>query len=364
MPAGLAAGGACGHPVVPVGRGPANVGSLVFRSILVVNEWSPLFPGLRLRRLRRTESMRRMVRETWVRPEHLILPLFVVPGSGVRKPVASMPGVEQRSIDETLPLARAAHDAGLGGVILFGIPEQKDPLGEDACREDGIVQRAIRQIKAVVPELFVISDLCFCEYTAHGHCGVINAGEVDNDATLERLGQSAVTHARAGVDMVAPSGMMDGMVKTLRQALDTAHYPHLPIMSYAAKYASAFYGPFREAAESTPQFGDRRGYQMDPANRREALREVGADVAEGADIVMVKPGLAYLDILREVRSRFDLPLAVYNVSGEYAMVKAAASQGWIDEDRTVLEIMTAFRRAGADMILTYHALHVAHLLQG
>ncbi|MBF0153171.1 MAG: porphobilinogen synthase [Magnetococcales bacterium] len=329
-----------------------------------MDELSVHSPWQRLRRLRRTESIRRMVRETLVQPQDLILPLFVVPGTEVRRPVPSMPGVEQRSIDQTILLAREALAAGLGGVILFGIPEDKDPLGQDACRDDGIIQRAIRKLKDELPDLYLISDLCFCEYTSHGHCGVIDAGDVDNDATLAILGQSAITHARAGVDMVAPSGMMDGMVRSLRHALDHARYTHIPIMSYAAKYASAFYGPFRDAADSTPQFGDRRSYQMDPANRREAIREVSLDVAEGADIVMVKPGLPYLDILREVRDRFDLPLAVYNVSGEYAMVKAAASQGWINEDRIVLETMTAFRRAGADMILTYHALHAARLLQG
>ncbi|MBF0137844.1 MAG: porphobilinogen synthase [Magnetococcus sp. DMHC-1] len=318
----------------------------------------------RPRRLRRTESIRRMVRETRVEPRNLILPLFVIPGTDLRRPVASMPGVEQRSIDQTLPLARTALEAGLGGIILFGIPEHKDLLGEDACRETGIVQQAIRRLKSELPDLYVISDLCFCEYTSHGHCGVIHQGDVDNDATLARLGQSALSHVQAGVDMVAPSGMMDGMVQAIRRALDGSGYTQTPIMSYAAKFASAFYGPFRDAAESTPQFGDRRSYQMDPANRREAIREVTLDVAEGADIVMVKPGLPYLDILREMRDRFDLPLAVYNVSGEYAMVKAAAAQGWIDEDRIVLETMTAFRRAGADLILTYHALHAARLLQG
>ncbi|MBF0623962.1 MAG: porphobilinogen synthase [Magnetococcales bacterium] len=322
----------------------------------------PPRPRRRPRRLRSNPAIRRMVRETQVRPEDLILPLFVVPGEGVHHPVPSMPGVAQCSIDLTLPLARRALELGLGGVILFGIPAAKDPLGSDACDDQGIVQRAIRALKTALPELYVISDLCFCEYTDHGHCGVIAGGDVDNDATLERLGLSALSHARAGVDMVAPSGMMDGMVAAIRGALDRGGHPGIPILSYAAKFASAYYGPFRDAAQSAPRFGDRRTYQMDPANRREALREVAIDLEEGADLVMVKPGLAYLDLVREVRDRFDVPLAVYNVSGEYAMLKAAAERGWIDGERVMLETLTAFKRAGADLILTYHALEAAELL--
>ncbi|MBF0627010.1 MAG: porphobilinogen synthase [Magnetococcales bacterium] len=318
----------------------------------------------RPRRLRRTAAIRRLVRETRLAPEDLVLPLFIVPGEGIRKPVSSMPGVAQLSIDEALPVAREAQQLGLGGIILFGIPKIKDSHGSDAVDPEGIVQQAIRAIKEDLPELWVIADTCLCEYTDHAHCGVLQGHEVDNDATLEILGRAAVSYAEAGVDMVAPSGMMDGMVGAIRAALDRAGHTQIPILSYAVKYASAYYGPFREAAENTPTFGDRRSYQMDPSNRREALREAALDVEQGADWLMVKPGLAYMDILRELRDQFQLPLAVYNVSGEYAMVKAAAAQGWIDEPRVVLETLTGFKRAGADMILTYHALDAARWLGG
>lgn len=317
----------------------------------------------RPRRLRKSAGIRRMIRETSLSPRSFIYPLFIAPGENVRNPIPSMPGQEQLSIDQALGLAREAYDLGVGGIILFGIPESKDPVGSDAFDEQGIMQRAIRALKAELPELYVIADACFCEYTDHGHCGVIHDNDVDNDATLENLGRACVTYAEAGVDMVAPSGMMDGMVDAIRTALDAAGHHGTPIMSYAVKYASAYYGPFRDAVDSTPQFGDRRTYQMDPANRREAFREAALDVEEGADILMVKPGLPYLDILRDLRETTDLPLAVYNVSGEYAMLKAAAGNGWIDGDRVILETLTAFKRAGADLILTYHALEAARLLR-
>ncbi|MBF0283329.1 MAG: porphobilinogen synthase [Magnetococcales bacterium] len=322
-----------------------------------------MFPAHRPRRLRSSPAIRRLTRETVLAPVHLIQPLFIVPGEGVKNPVASMPGVYQLSIDQALEPARQALALGLGGVILFGVPSVKDAAGSDAVDPEGIVQRAIRAIKRETPELYLLADLCLCEYTSHGHCGLLKGHEVDNDPTLEILGRAAVSYAQAGVDMVAPSGMMDGMVGAIRRALDGAGHESLPILSYAVKYASAFYGPFRDAAESAPQFGDRRSYQMDPANRREALREVDLDLAEGADAVMVKPGLAYLDMVREVRDRVEVPVAAYNVSGEYAMVKAAAERGWIDERRIVLESLTAFRRAGADWILTYHAAQAAQWLR-
>lgn len=317
----------------------------------------------RPRRLRRTPQIRRMVRETRLLPEDLALPLFIVPGVAVRKPVVSMPGVAQLSIDQAVLVAKEAQDLGLGGIILFGIPKSKDSTGSDAVDPNGIVQSAIRAIKAELPELWVIADACLCEYTDHAHCGVLRGQEIDNDATLEILGRAAVSYAEAGVDMVAPSGMMDGMVGAIRAALDDAGHALVPILSYAVKYASAYYGPFRDAAENTPTFGDRRAYQMDPANRREALREARLDIEQGADWLMVKPGLAYMDILRELRDRFDHPLAVYNVSGEYAMIKAAAANGWIDEQRVVMETLTGFKRAGADLILTYHALDAARWMQ-
>jgi porphobilinogen synthase len=313
------------------------------------------FPEERPRRLRRTERMRAMVRETRVTPEHLVYPLFVAPGTGVRREISSLPGCFHLSVDEVAREAEEVEGLGIGGVILFGLPSAKDPEGSEGYADDGVVQEATRAIRSACPELLVITDVCLCEYTSHGHCGVIADGEVKNDPTLELLARQAVSHARAGAHMVAPSDMMDGRVGAIRTALDGAGFAELPILSYAAKYASAFYGPFREAADSAPQFGDRRGYQMDPPNLREALREVRLDVEEGADIVMVKPALPYLDVIRAVAESFDRPVAAYNVSGEYAMVKAAAARGWIDEDRVMGETLTAIRRAGADIILTYHA---------
>ncbi|MBF0610535.1 MAG: porphobilinogen synthase [Magnetococcales bacterium] len=317
----------------------------------------------RPRRLRANPAIRRMVQETMVQPADLIQPYFLVPGKEVVKPVSAMPGVFQLSVDQAIPLARQAMELGVGGVILFGIPAIKDSTGSDARDDNGLIQSAIRTFKEALPDLYLIADACYCEYTDHGHCGILHNGDVDNDATLEILGEAAISYAKAGVDMVAPSGMMDGGVATIRGALDQTGFTNIPIMAYAAKYVSAFYGPFGIAAQNAPKSGDRRTYQMDPANRREALREVALDVQQGADVVMVKPGLAYLDIIREVRDHFDVPVAAYNVSGEYAMVKAAAMQGWINEDRMVMEILTSFKRAGADMILTYHATHAAQLLQ-
>lgn len=326
------------------------------------------FPTTRLRRLRSQPALRALVRSVHVDPSQLILPLFVCTGRDVRQPIDSMPGHAQLSVDRLVPELREARELGLGGVILFGIPEHKDATGSDSYSDDGIVQQAVRAAKDAVPELLVMTDVCFCEYTDHGHCGVVKRSgaqaDVDNDATLELLGRQAVSHARAGADLVAPSGMMDGMVGAIRRSLDGEGFAGVPIMSYAAKYASAFYGPFREAAESAPQFGDRRSYQMDPAtDAGQALREVELDLAEGADLVMVKPALAYLDVIRQVRDRFPgVPLAAYNVSGEYSMVKAAAARGWLDEQATALEILIAMRRAGAGIILTYWAKDVARWL--
>jgi porphobilinogen synthase len=329
---------------------------------------SPEFPATRLRRLRYHPGVRSLIRETRLHASNLILPLFARPGKGVRQPIGSMPGHAQLSVDSVAEEARTAARLGLGGIILFGIPAEKDAVGSDSCSDSGIVQQAVKAAKDAAPDLLVITDVCFCEYTDHGHCGVIDDRtgrmDVNNDATLELLGQQAASHARAGADLVAPSGMMDGMVGTIRAALDAGGHQHVPILSYAAKYASSFYGPFREAAESTPKFGDRRAYQMDPAAAAEqALREVELDLAEGADLVMVKPALAYLDIIRRVRDRFPgVPLAAYNVSGEYAMVKAAAERGWIDERAVALESLTAITRAGAPIILTYWAKDVARWL--
>ncbi len=320
------------------------------------------FPQTRLRRLRRTPALRRMMQETVLTVDDLIYPLFVVHGKRVRREVPSMPGVYQLSVDEAVREAEEAAALGIPAVILFGIPAHKDPIGTENFDPEGIIPKAIRAIKQAVPDLVVITDVCMCEYTDHGHCGIVREGEVVNDETLEIYGKVAVTHAQAGADMVAPSGMMDGQVAAIRRALDEAGYAHIPIMAYAAKYASHFYGPFRDAAQSPPQFGDRRGYQMNPANAREALREVALDIAEGADIVMVKPALAYLDVIRAVREAFPVPVAAYNVSGEYAMVKAAAQRGWLDERAVALEILTAIKRAGADLILTYHAKEVARWL--
>jgi len=330
---------------------------------------SPGFPTTRLRRLRYDARVRELVRETRVSQRNLILPLFVRSGNNIRQEIGSMPGNYQLSLDKLGDELREAADLGVGGVILFGIPAEKDPLGTDSYCADGIVQQAVRTAKQVTPNLLVLTDVCFCEYTSHGHCGVINEKtgkpDVDNDATLELLSKQAVSHAQAGADLVAPSGMMDGMIGAMRRGLDAAGFSHLPIMSYAAKYASAFYGPFRDAAESTPQFGDRRTYQMDPAAAAaQALREVALDLQEGADIIMVKPVLAYLDILRQVHDQFPgVPLAAYNVSGEFSMVKAAAAKGWIDERAIALEILTAIHRAGANIILTYWAKDVARWLK-
>jgi len=321
-----------------------------------------MFPIHRPRRLRRTESIRRMVRETILTPDDFIYPLFVVAGSGIKKPINSMPGCFQESVDEVVKTAKEIHSLGIPAIILFGIPEHKDELGSEAYAPHGVVQTAIKAIKDAVPDLVVITDVCMCEYTSHGHCGVVKDGEVLNDPTLELLQKEALSHAQAGADMVAPSDMMDGRVAAIRGILDSEGFSHIPIMSYAAKYASAFYGPFREAAESAPQFGDRRSYQMDPPNRREALKEVALDIEEGADIVMVKPALSYLDVISDVKENFDLPVAAYNVSGEYSLVKAAAQLGWIDHDRVMLEILTSIKRAGADMILTYFAPEAARLL--
>jgi porphobilinogen synthase len=303
-----------------------------------------------------------MVRETSLSPDNFIYPLFVTFGKGVKKEILSMPGCYQESVDTVTKHAKEVFSLGIPSVILFGIPEHKDEIGSGAYDEHGVVQKAIRAIKNKVPELFVITDVCMCEYTSHGHCGIIKNGDVQNDPTLELLSKEAVSHVKAGADMVAPSDMMDGRVDAIRTALDEEGYPEIPIMSYAAKYASAFYGPFRDAAESTPQFGDRLSYQMDPANRREALKEVALDIEEGADIVMVKPALAYLDVISDVKDSFDVPVAAYNVSGEYSLIKAAAKLGWIDEQRIMMEILTSIRRAGADLILTYFAKEAAKIL--
>jgi porphobilinogen synthase len=304
-----------------------------------------------------------MVRETSLSVNDLVYPMFSAFGTDRKKEISSMPGIYQQSIEHIVTEAKEVYDLGIPAVLLFGIPENKDAVGSDAYSDSGIIQETIRAIKRDVPGLVVITDVCMCEYTDHGHCGIIKDGDVDNDSTLELLAREALSHARAGADMVAPSDMMDGRVAAIRESLDENGFDKIPIMSYAVKYASGYYGPFREAAESTPQFGDRRSYQMDPANRLEALREAASDIDEGADIIMVKPGLPYLDILRDLRNEYNMPLAVYNVSGEYSMVKAAAAQGWIDEERVVLETMTGFKRAGADIIITYHAKDVAHWLK-
>ncbi|GBD26106.1 Delta-aminolevulinic acid dehydratase [bacterium HR30] len=317
------------------------------------------FPEVRMRRLRRTEAFRRLVRETTLTVDDLVMPLFVVPGHGVVKPVQSMPGVAQLSVDRAVEECRRIADLGIPAVILFGIPEYKDATGSSAWRDDGVVQQAIRAIKTACPGLAVITDVCLCEYTDHGHCGVIVGQDVDNDATLDLLAKEAVSHAQAGADMVAPSDMMDGRVAAIREALDAEGFEHIPILAYAAKFASAFYGPFREAAESAPRFGDRRSYQMDPANGNEALREVELDLEEGADIVMVKPATFYLDVLWRVKETFGCPVAAYQVSGEYAMIQLLVQNGAVDEKRAVLESLLAIRRAGADFVLTYFATKVA-----
>jgi porphobilinogen synthase len=317
----------------------------------------------RFRRLRMKDQLRSMVRETVLTPNDFIYPLFIIPGEKIRKPVSSMPGVYQLSIDEAVKECTDVFKLGIPAVILFGIPEHKDEKASEAYNDNGIIQRAIKKIKQDLPNLMVITDVCLCEYTSHGHCGIVKDGQILNDESIELIAKEALSHARAGADMVAPSDMFDGRVKTIRSILDENNFQNLPIMSYAAKYASAYYGPFREAAESTPQFGDRRSHQMDPGNSEEALREVEQDIAEGADIVMVKPALPYLDIIRRVKDTFGMPTAAYNVSGEYAMIKAAAEKGWIDGERAMMECLLSIKRAGADLILTYFAKEAAEVLK-
>ena len=320
------------------------------------------FPEYRGRRLRKNENFRRLVRETRLSVDDLVYPLFAVPGKGVKKPIGSMPGQFQMSADNIAKEAREAYRMGIGAILLFGIPSKKDEQGTGAFARDGIVQQTIKRVKNEVPELLVITDVCLCEYTSHGHCGIIDKGVVQNDITLEVLAETAVSQVKAGADMVAPSAMMDGQILAIREALDESSFDDVPVMAYGAKYASSFYGPFREAAESAPQFGDRRAYQMDPANADEAIREISLDVNEGADIIMVKPALPYLDIISRARQEFDLPLAAYNVSGEYAMLKAAGQLGWLDEEKAMMESLTAIKRAGADIIITYWAKDVAGVL--
>lgn len=317
---------------------------------------------IRLRRLRQHKTLRALVQETVLTPHDFILPLFVCPGKGIRKPISTMPGNWQMSIDETVKDCRILFDSGIQAVILFGIPETKDATATSGRHEHGIVQQAVREIKQAIPEMYIITDVCNCEYTDHGHCGILVDGDVDNDSTVQILAEQALTHARAGADMVAPSDMMDGRIGAIRSILDENGFTKVPIMSYAAKYASAFYGPFREAAESSPAFGDRSTYQMNPANSNEALREVEADVKEGADIVMVKPALAYLDIIRRVKDTFNMPVAAYNVSGEFSLVAAGVEKGWFDEERLTLEILTSIKRAGADIIISYHTRKIVPLL--
>ena len=321
------------------------------------------FPVYRPRRLRESPLLRSMVRETSLRIDDFVYPLFAVHGRGVREPISSMPGQYRLSIDELLKECKDAASMGIPAVLLFGLPRDKDPRGTEAYAEDGIIQQAVRAVKDTIPDLLVITDVCLCEYTSHGHCGVVEDGRIKNDPTLELIARTAVSHAEAGADLIAPSDMMHGRVAAIREGLDESGFPETPIMAYSAKYASAFYGPFREAADSTPQFGDRRSYQMDPANVMEAMREVALDVDEGADIVMVKPALPYLDVIARVKGEFGLPVAAYSVSGEYAMLKAAGQLGWLDEDRAVLEALTGIRRAGADIIITYFAKDAARLIE-
>ncbi len=323
-----------------------------------------MYPLTRLRRLRRTEEMRALVRETVLSPKDFIAPLFVCHGENIKKEIPAMPGQYHFSVDRVVEECQELYDLGVSGVMLFGIPEHKDSTGSEAYHDHGIVQQAIRAIKQAVPRLIVIADICMCEYTDHGHCGIIHDQYVDNDATLVYLAKQAVSYAQAGVDMVAPSDMMDGRILTMRKALDENGFANLPIMAYSAKFSSAFYGPFREAADSTPSFGDRRSYQMDPANSDEAMREIESDIKEGADIVMVKPALPYLDVIQRAVQRYDVPMAAYNVSGEYSMVKAAAANGWIDEDRVVMESLISIKRAGAKIIITYFAKDAARKLNG
>jgi len=320
------------------------------------------FPLYRPRRLRESPLLRKMVRETQLRVDDLVYPLFAVHGRGVREPIVSMPGQFRLSVDELLRECKDAASMGIPAVLLFGLPAEKDPLGSEAYAEDGIIQQAVRAVKETIPDLLVVTDVCLCEYTSHGHCGVVEGGRVRNDPTLDLIARTAVSHVEAGADMVAPSDMMDGRVAAIREALDESGRQETPIMAYSAKYASAFYGPFREAADSTPQFGDRRSYQMDPANSVEALREVALDVDEGADIVMVKPALPYLDVIARVKSEFGLPVAAYSVSGEYAMLRAAGQLGWLDEEAAMMEALTGIRRAGADIVITYFAKEVARVL--
>ena len=322
------------------------------------------FPQTRLRRLREHWALRELSRETELSPQDFVYPLFVTHGRDVRQPIEPMPGCYQMSLDHLLEEVGEVVNLGLRAVLLFGIPPSKDELGSTAYDEQGIVQEAVRAIKQAAPDLLVITDVCLCQHTDHGHCGLLKDGRIDNDASIELLARTALSHVQAGADMVAPSAMMDGQVKAVREALDSTGFNHIPIMAYAAKYASAFYGPFRVAAESAPQIGDRHSYQMDPANWRMAMREIEADIAEGADIVMVKPALAYLDVIARARERFNHPLAAYNVSGEFSMVKAAAASGWLDEGRVTLELLTAIKRAGADIIISYHAKDVACWLRG
>jgi porphobilinogen synthase len=321
------------------------------------------YPVYRPRRLRESPLLRRMIRETVLRTDDFILPLFTVHGRGVREPIGSMPGQFRLSIDELLKECKDAASMGIPAVLLFGLPREKDPRGREAYADDGIIQQAVRALKDSIPDLLVITDVCLCEYTSHGHCGVVEEDRVKNDPTLDLIARTALSHAEAGADMVAPSDMMDGRVAAIREALDEAGYQETPIMAYSAKYASAFYGPFREAADSAPQFGDRRSYQMDPANGLEALREVALDVDEGADIVMVKPALPYLDVVARVKADFGLPVAAYSVSGEYAMIRAAGQLGWLDEERAMLEALVGIRRAGADLIITYFAKEAARLIE-
>jgi porphobilinogen synthase len=321
------------------------------------------YPVYRPRRLRELPLMRKLVRETSLSTNHLLYPLFVVHGRGVREAIGSMPGQHRLSVDELLKECKDAASMGIPGVLLFGIPQEKDPRGSEAYADDGIIQQAVRAVKETIPDLLVVTDVCLCEYTSHGHCGVVEDGRVKNDPTLDLIARTAVSHVEAGADMVAPSDMMDGRVGAIREALDEAGYQEVPIMAYSAKYASAFYGPFREAAESTPQFGDRRSYQMDPANGAEAMREIALDVDEGADIVMVKPALPYLDVIARAKGEFGLPVAAYSVSGEYAMIRAAGQLGWLDEERAMVEALTGIRRAGADIIITYFAKDLARLIE-
>lgn len=323
-----------------------------------------LFPDYRPRRMRRNETLRRMMRETTLSVDDLILPLFAIEGKGIKNPIDAMPGNFQLSVDNLVKTARQAFDLGIPAIILFGIPSKKDALGTQAYAKDGIVQRAVKAVKDKLPDLMVITDVCLCEYTDHGHCGFIDGQTVDNDATLDLLAKTALSHAKAGADMVAPSDMMDGRVAEIRATLDENDFSQIPIMAYAAKYCSSFYGPFREAAQSAPQFGDRRSYQMDPANAREAIREATMDVEEGADIIMVKPALPYLDIICRIRDEVDLPVAAYNVSGEFSMIKAAEKMGWIDGQKVMMETLTSIKRAGAEMILTYFAMDAAALING